>query len=174
MSSGILRVPGAAAPERVVCGFNDDRARSAGLFDDFINFRSRANIVAERQASCAGSCNRESSVVADALARPESETRAGLQLNEHNCSIREVLSGDALGGKTQAIPTRAQRCLKVADTEGNHCDARLHAPLAPAAQRPRSAARHFRRVRRGDGLDVTSRSCGGRAGTDTYRLSPRR
>lgn len=75
MSSGILRVPGAAAPERVVCGFNDDRARSAGLFDDFINFRFRANIVAKRQVGCIGSCNRESSVVADALARPKSETR---------------------------------------------------------------------------------------------------
>jgi hypothetical protein len=73
--------------------------------------------------------------MANAFAGPESQAQPRLQLNEHNCSILELLSNDTLGRKTQAIPIKTQRCLEISDAKSDYCDTRFHVSLTCEAER---------------------------------------
>ena len=58
-------------------------------------------------------------VMGDTLARPESQAKAGLEIDKYNRPVLELLTHYPLGRKTQSLTIEAQRRLKIINTD---CD----------------------------------------------------
>jgi hypothetical protein len=82
MAVGILEVARVASPERLVRGLDDDRTCAFGLSHDRIDFFPGRNIVPESELSGARPSQRYAGVVSNALARPDSQLQAGLQIKK--------------------------------------------------------------------------------------------
>ena len=81
-------------------------------------------------------------------ARPERELEAGLQVEEDDSAMLELLADDALRGQAEAVAVEDERPLQVVDAEGNEGDARFHRkvcnvpkPTTYSARRQRGTSR---------------------------------
>ncbi len=75
-----------------------------------------------------GGCCCKPCVMDDALARPESQAEARLQINEYNSPMLELFTCDALGSKAQPITVEVQRNFKIINADSDDGDSWLHAP----------------------------------------------
>jgi hypothetical protein len=74
----------------------------------------------EAQVRCASTPQRQPCVVRQARAGPECQPQSGLQLEEGDGSVLELLSDDSLGFQAEAIPIEADGALQVVDAESDH------------------------------------------------------
>ena len=74
-------------------------------------------------------------VVRDAVAGPERQTKAGLQIDEHHSPVLELRADDAVGRKAETVTLEAQRRLEIVDAQREHGDSRFHGARLLAARR---------------------------------------
>ena len=74
----------------------------------------------ETQVRCASTPQRQPCVVSQARAGPECQPQSGLQLEEGDGPVLELLSDDSLGFQAEAIPIEADGALQVVDAESDH------------------------------------------------------
>lgn len=60
------------------------------------------------------------------VARPECEPEAGLQIEERDGAVLELLPDDAVGPEPQAIAVEAHGPLEIVDADGQDRNTRLH------------------------------------------------
>ena len=78
--------------------------------------------MAQGQFSRAGRAHRKPCVMGDALARPQGQTQARLELDEHDSPVLELFADDAFCRKAQAVTVEAQGSVKVVDADRDDGD----------------------------------------------------
>src|SRR5690606_14065352 len=142
----ILEVARVAAPEGLVRGPYDPRAGRGRFRHDGIDLFARADVVAERHLRRTPRPLLETGVVRNAFPGPEREAEAGLQVEEGDGPVFELLADDPFRGKTQPVAIEADGRLEIVDAEGDDGDVGLHrfflsvAVCRAAVRRHRSGA----------------------------------
>jgi hypothetical protein len=117
---------GIAAPEGVVRRLHDPCSRARGTLHRGIDLGLRVHVVGDAELGRALRAHRQARVVREALARPERQAQATVQVEERHRAVLELLADDALGVPAQPVTIEAHRALELIDTEREQRDARLH------------------------------------------------
>src|SRR5688500_11703141 len=80
----------------------------------------------ERELCRARCAHGQTRVVSDALARPDGESRAALQVEEGDSAVFELLAHDSFGLEPQSVAVKAKGSLQIVDADGKDGNSRFH------------------------------------------------
>src|SRR5438128_2156246 len=107
--------------------FSNTVIRGQAMFEGLAGgFFLAVDVVADGEVGRARRLGRQAGVAGDAGPRPERELQAGLQVEEGDGAVLELLADDALRRQAEAVAVEAQRPLQVVDAQGEHGDPRFH------------------------------------------------
>src|SRR2546426_4426802 len=123
---GGLKVAGVTAPERVLCGLGDSRARLFCLLHDRINFLFTVHVMADGKFSGTFRTFRNSCVIRNVVSRPNCEFQAGVQIEEGNGAMLKFSPNNPLRRQAQPVAIESERLFQVVYAYRENCDPWFH------------------------------------------------
>ena len=123
---GILKVTRVTSPEGILRRFDDDRTRFPCLLHDVIDLGPGRNVMSKSEIGGTRLARGKAGIMRETFARPDGKLESGLQIEEGNRSMLELVSDDTFRLQPKAVTVEIERSFQIIDAERNECYALLH------------------------------------------------